>query len=81
MYLEASDVVPYGKVHLISPIVPLFGYDKCLSFSYNARGTDIGELNVLDENYTPIFQLKISALRSSRHILLKMISLKTKDIF
>ena len=58
MYLEATDISVSAKAHLVSPIIPLFGYDKCLKFSFSAHGRHIGELNVLDENFNPIFKMK-----------------------
>lgn len=62
MYLEATDIRAGAKAHLVSPIIPLFGYDKCLEFSFSAHGRHIGELNVLDENFNAIFELKTGAL-------------------
>lgn len=57
MYLEATGIVPGLKAQLLSPLLPLFGYDKCLKFIYNARGRHVGDLNVLDGNLNELLSI------------------------
>ena len=73
MYMEATGFDPKRKAHLMSPIIPLYGLVKCLSFLYNIYGAHPSTLRVLDENFDPIKTIrggKISTKKVTYLILL-----------
>ena len=50
MYLESTRLLPNDRAYLISPQIPQDGSKKCLQFSFNMFGRELGKLAVLDAN-------------------------------
>ena len=50
MYLESTGLKPNDRAHLISPQIPHDGMKKCLQFSFNIFGRELGKIAVLDAN-------------------------------
>ena len=66
MYMEATGVSPGLRARLFSPLIPLFGYSKCLGFLFNARGQHVGDLNVLDENLNELVSISAGEMTKNR---------------
>ena len=46
---EATGVRPNTSAIMISPWIPQADEDRCLHFSFHARGPDVGRLLIVDE--------------------------------
>ena len=61
MFMDATAFDPGMKAILISPFIPAFLTNKCLSFRFYVYGYDSGILRILDETFEIYSSLRESS--------------------